>query len=128
MQAKPGQAYKMLKRLGARPGENPEDGAFILPEHDKLGLSAAESADKLAQTFADISQEYPPLIIENLPERTQDLLKNGESQNIPYISRQLVEQLISQSDGSKGGVPGDLPTKLIKEFCREISAPVAQIF
>ena len=69
MNAKPGQAYRMLKRLGAKPGENPDDGVFILPEHASLGLSAAENADRLAQTFADISQEYPPLIIENLPVR-----------------------------------------------------------
>jgi hypothetical protein len=126
--AKAGQAYKMLKRLGARPGENPEDGAFILPEYERLGLSAADSADRLAQSFADISQEYPPLVIANLPGRIQDLLKEGENQDIPYISRQFVEHLLSQSDSSKGGVPGDLPTKLIKEFGPEISAPVAQIF
>ena len=60
MQAKPGQAYKMLKRLGAPPGENLEDGSFLLPEYEKLALSASDSADRLAQTFADISQEYPP--------------------------------------------------------------------
>ena len=128
LQAKPGQAYKMLKRLGAQPGENPEDGSFLLPEYEKLGLSAADSADRLAQTFADISQEYPPLVIENLPDHIQTLLKEGESQSIPYVSRQLVEQLMSQADPSKGGVPGDLPTKLIKEFSQELSGPVAQIY
>ena len=36
--------------------------------------------------------------------------------------------MLDQSDSSKGGVQGDLPTKLIKEFGHEISAPVAQIF
>ena len=126
--AKRGQAYKMLKRLGAQPGDNPEDGSFILPEYERLGLSAAESADRLAQSFADISQEYPPLVIANLPDHIQALLKEGETQNIPYVSRQLVEELLDQSDSSNGGVQGDLPTKLIKEFCHEISAPVAQIF
>ena len=90
MHAKPGQAYKMLKRLGARPEENPEDGAFILPEYERLGLSAADSADRLAQSFADVSQEYPPLVIAHLPGRIQDLIKEGGNQDIPYISRQFV--------------------------------------
>ena len=52
--SKPGQAYKILKRLGARPGENPEDGSFELPQHVKDGLSATQSAD----VFAAISQEF----------------------------------------------------------------------
>ena len=74
MAAEPGQAYKVLKRMGAQPGENSEDGSFELPEYVSLGLSAAQSADRLAQAFADISQEFPPLKPENLPSRTQRLL------------------------------------------------------
>ena len=92
MQAKPGQAYKALKRMGAQPGDNPEDGSFLLPEYVRLGLSAEDSADRLAQSFADISQEFPPLVIESLPDRRQNILKEGESQIVPYISRQMVTQ------------------------------------
>ena len=128
MQAEPGQAYKVLKRMGAQPGENPEDGSFLLPKYVKLGLSAEDSADRLAQSFADIPQEFPPLVIESLPDRIQNILKEGESQNIPYISRQMVTQLLIQSDASKGGVRGDLPTRLIKEFAPELSIPVSKIF
>ena len=128
LQAKPGQAYKALKRMGAQPGDNPEDRSFLLPEYVRLGLSAEDSADRLAQSFADISQEFPPLVIESLPDRIQNILKEGENQNVPYISRQMVAQLLSQSDASKGGVRGDLPTSLIKEFAPELSVPVSQIF
>ena len=128
MQAKPGQAYKVLKRMGAQPGDNPDDGSFSLPEHVRLGLSAAESADRLAQKFADISQEYPPLVITELPDRIQKILKEGETQNIPYISRDCVKEKLSKADVQKGGVQGDLPTKLIKEFAHELSEPVAQIY
>ena len=128
MNAKPGQAYKVLKRMGAQPGDNPEDGSFTLPEYVRLGLSADQCADRLAQTFADISQEFPPLVVTNLPERIQILLKESENQNIPYISRQMVEEKLSQAQSSKGGVPGDLPTKLIKEFGPELSIPASQIF
>ena len=128
MSAKPGQAYKVLKRMGAQPGDNPEDCSFTLPEYVRLGLSADQCADRLAQTFADISQEFPPLVVTNLPTRIQLMLKESENQNIPYISRQMVEEKLSQAQSSKGGVPGDLPTKLIKEFGPELSVPAAQIF
>ena len=134
MAAEPGQAYKVLKRMGAQPGENSEDGSFELPEYVSLGLSAAQSADRLAQAFADISQEFPPLKPENLPSRTQRLLK-GElnpfckiNESTPFISRQMVEEKISQAKATKGGVPGDLPTKLAKEFGPELARPAAQIF
>ena len=60
MEAEPGQAYRVLKRMGAKPGENCEDGSFELPEYVSLGLTAAQCADRLAQAFADISQEFPP--------------------------------------------------------------------
>ena len=55
MEAKPGQAYKVLKRMGARRGDDTEDGGFELPEYVSLGLSAEQCADRLAQAFADIS-------------------------------------------------------------------------
>ena len=128
MQSKPGQAYRVLKRMGAQPGDNPEDGSFTLPEYVRLGLSAAESADRLAQTFADISQEFPPLVIASLPPRTQAILEQRHIQTVPYISRQNVEVKLSRTKASKGGVPGDLPTRLIKEFATELSVPVSQIF
>ena len=128
LQAKPGQAYKVMKRMGAQPGDNPEDDSFLLPEYSQLGLSAAESADRLAQTFADISQEFPPLVVSNLPERIQIILNQRHSQNVPFVSRQMVEDRLSKTKTSKGGVPGDLPTRLIKEFAPELSVPVSQIF
>ena len=60
--ANPSKANKMLKRLGAQPGDSSDDGWFTLPEHEELGLTAAQSADRIAQRFAEIGQEFPPLI------------------------------------------------------------------
>ena len=40
----------------------------------------------------------------------------------------MVEEKIIQAKYTKGGVPGDLPTKLAKEFGPKISRPAAQIF
>ena len=79
MAAKPGHAYKALKRMGAQPGDDAEDGGFELPEYVSQGLSAAEWADRLAQAFADISQEFPALDTSQLPTRTQLLLKGKQN-------------------------------------------------
>ena len=114
--SKPGQAYKILKRLGARPGENPEDGSFELPQHVKDGLSATQSADRLADVFAAISQEFPPLEISKLPEQVQNKIKQANKADVPYISRQMVMEKIKQANNTKGGLAGDLPVKLAKEF------------
>ena len=60
MNSQPGLAYRVLKWMGAQPGENNEYGSFELPEYVSLGLSAAQCADRLAQAFTDIRQEFPP--------------------------------------------------------------------
>ena len=39
MEAQPGQAYRVLKRIGAQPGDNSEDGLFELPEYVLLALT-----------------------------------------------------------------------------------------
>ena len=97
-------------------------------------MSAGQCADRLAQAFASISQEYPALDTSQLPVRTQQLLKGEPNPfcnldpGMPYISRQMVEDKISQAKTTKGGVPGDLPTKLAKEFGPELARPAAQIF
>ena len=57
----PAKANKILKRLGAQPGDLPDEGNFALPLHEELGLNAEESADRIAEKFSKISQEYPAI-------------------------------------------------------------------
>ena len=79
----PGRAFMTLKRMGAQPGDCSENGSFILPNHEAEGLSAEQSAEKIAQHFADISQQFPPLSAELLPDRVTDKLSNaGNAPNI----------------------------------------------
>ena len=122
----PSQAYRVLKRLGARPGDCPEAGSFSLPGHE--GLTAADSADRLAAHFASISQEFAPLELEDLPEPVKMKIKQRKASEIPYISRQKVEAKIKEAKNTKGGVPGDLPVRLAKEFGPELAVPAAQLF
>ena len=39
-EAKPGQAFSVLKRLGAQPGDCTDGGTFTLPEHESKNLTA----------------------------------------------------------------------------------------
>ena len=128
MEANPGKAYTILKRLGAQPGDRVDACSFEIEEHVSLGLTAAESADRIAQKFADISQEFPAISTKDLPTRVFQNIKNGKSQQKPFISRKLIEDQIKTSKVTKGGVPGDIPVKLSKEFGPEMAIPAQKIF
>ena len=71
-EAKPGQAFSVLKRMGAQPGNCADGGTFSLPAHESENLSAEQSAERIADHFASISQDYPPLDIKLLPPQVQD--------------------------------------------------------
>ena len=82
--AEPGKAYKILKNLGAQPGDCTDNNSFTLPEHIRENLSAKESADRIAKYFSKISHEYPPLDLTSLPARVKTNLNT--SSNPPSIS------------------------------------------
>ena len=75
-EAKPGQIFSILKRLGARPGDCLDSNTFSLPQHESESLSAQQSAERIAQHFASISQEYQPLSINQLPAHVQDKINS----------------------------------------------------
>ena len=123
----PSKAYSILKRMGAQPGECEESNTFTLPEHDDL--SVQEAADRIAEHFSKISQEFPPLSTDILPERVNIKLASPESESkIPFIYEYEVYDNIRAANKPKSGVPGDLPRKLINEFGPELSLPVCSIF
>ena len=127
-ESNPSKANKILKRLGAQPGDLPDEGNFVLPLHEELGLTAKESADRIAEKFAEISQEFPAITLQGLPERVQEKIRCAKASAVPYISRQKVESKITKAKKTKGGVPGDIPAKLVKEFGPELAPPLSQLF
>ena len=66
--SEPGKAYKVFKSMGAQPGDCTDGHTFSLPNHQKDNLSDQECAEKIAEHFAGISQEYSPLDLDKLPE------------------------------------------------------------
>ena len=124
----PGKAYATLKRMGAQPGDNLEDGNFAILQHLEENLTDQQSVERIAEYFCKISQEYPALDASNLSETVQKKLKNRLEAKIPYVSRYKVENMIRKAKKTKSGVPGDLPAVLTKEFGPELAAPLSTIY
>ena len=84
---KPGQAYHLLRRLGARPGDTEDAGTFTLPHHAELNLTAERSADIIAQHFAEVSQRYEPINVDRLQFHVKEILnKPINHSEIPRIT------------------------------------------
>ena len=123
-EAKPGHAFSVLKRLGARPGDS-EGGTFTLPVHDRDNLSAQQSAERIVQHFAAVSQEFPPLNESSLPIRVRNKLLSRE--NPPRITEYDVYKKVRAGKKPRSGIPNDLPKEIIQEFCPELASPLHMI-
>ena len=122
-----GQAYNILKRMGAKPGDGDEKSTFTLPSHENF--TPLEAANKIADHFSKISKEFPHLDSKILPDRVKAKLANPESESkVPVIMEHQVYDKIKSANKPKSGVPGDLPRKLVSEFSPEISVPICKIF
>ena len=85
MDSNPGKAYSTLKRMGAQPGDCTGSNTFSLPSHLSDNLTPQQSAERIADHFADISQSFPPLSINMLPDRVRAKLKT-DAQLPPTVS------------------------------------------
>ena len=52
MESKTGQAYKVLKKMGAQPGDCMDENTFTLPPHESENLAAQQSVEQIAQYFS----------------------------------------------------------------------------
>ena len=90
-------------------------------------MTAQQSADRIAQKFADICQEYPAISIKRMDIRVVQGIENSKNENKPYISEKLVASTIAKAKNTKAGVEGDLPIKISKQFSQELAVPVEKI-
>ena len=125
-ECKPGKAFRTLKNLGAQPGDCTDSGGFSLPSHISDNLTDQQSAERIAEHFAEISNEYPPLNVDLLPERVKSKLLSDAS-TPPDISVEQVWDKIESAKKPMSGVPGDLPKLITKEFSVELAAPLCEI-
>ena len=67
----PGKAYRSLKKMAARPGDCSDEGSFTLQSHLEDNLTDEESMEQIANHFSQISQEFPPLDYNLLPDQVK---------------------------------------------------------
>ena len=122
IECKPGQAYSVLKKMGAQPGDCIDSNTFTLPSHESENLNNEQCAEQIANYFAQISQEFSPLNRNLLPPRVQCKL---DSPSVPpTIYEYDTYQKIKSAKKPKSGVPGDLPRAIVQEFGPELATPV----
>ena len=125
----PSKAYATLKKMGAQPGDCEDGGSFTLSDHMEMNLTVKESVEKIAQHFAAISQEYPPLNPESLPLRVKNKLETQTDESrLPKISDHEVHEKMKKTNKPKSVIPGDPPSRLIKEFTPELVKPAGLIY
>ena len=92
-------------------------------------LSDKQSADKLAQHFASISQTFTPLDIESLPRKVCQAIKEGKvSDQKPILSEYKVYEKLRKAKKPHSSVKGDIPRKLLIEFTPEFTGPATKIY
>ena len=53
-EAKPGKAFKILKDMGAQPGDCTDNHSFSLPSHQEQNLTPKQAAEEIAEHFPNI--------------------------------------------------------------------------
>ena len=124
-EAKPGKAFGVMKTMGAQPGDCSDDQTFSLPNHQELNLSDQECAEKIAEHFSLISNEYAPLSLSLLPTRVINRLNDQSSP--PTISEHDCYLKIKETKKPQSVIPGDLPSSIVKEFAVELANPLSKL-
>ena len=100
----------------------------IILKNKKILTNKKEVADTFNDYFTSIASEIDQSIVEPKTKHT-DYLKNPNPQSLFFnpTSQNEVENIIKQLDSRKAVGPNSLPTKLLKQFQREISNPLSMI-
>ena len=121
-------AYAALRKLDMG-GCSKKGVNFILPEYAENNLTPSQSAEKLADYFSFISQEFEPICLEKFPPRIKELLEAGKlDTRKPVLQEWQVYLKLKKAKKPNSLVPGDLPVKLVKEFVPELAAPITLIY
>ena len=125
-ESKPGQAYNILKKMGAQPGDCIDANTFTLPTHEELGLTSQQSAERIADYFASISQEFQPLDQASLPTRVQSRISRV-SHSPPVMEEHEIYQAIKHAKKPKSVLPDDLPRQIVIEHATELSTTICSL-
>ena len=113
----PRQWYSSLKKLSSHDQVKRE-----IPIVDEIrDLSDQEQAEKIADKFAQIQNEYNPLQTEDI-----SVPKFNQSE-IPKFEVSKVWFALTKINTNKSTVPGDFPAILIKKFAAYLADPLTNI-
>ena len=120
--------YKALRKLGVRTGDCKNE-LFQLPDHVADKLSEEESAERIANFFSAISQEFDPLDIRKLPPNIQQCLHSAKHDpQIPVLETHEVFRKIMKAKKPNSVIHGDIPKKVVQLFAPELAGPATIIF
>ena len=106
-------SYSALRKLDT--GCKSKQNEFVLPQYSQMNLSPAQSAEKLADYFSQISQEFEPICYEKFPPWIQEMLLAGKTDPLkPVLEKWQVYKKLRKSKKPNSVVPGDLPVRLVK--------------
>ena len=90
---------------------------FPLPSHTEDDLTPAQSAERLADYFSLISQEFEPICVARFPPSIKAKLEAGKTDMAkPVLEEWQVYEKLRKSRKPNSLVPGDLPVKLVKKI------------
>ena len=121
-------SYSALRKLesGDTSGKNSN---FTLPQHSDEDLTTLESAERLADYFSQISQEFEPICPDNFPPNIKHKLTSAKhNSSKPVLEEYQVYEKLCKSKKPNSIIPGDLPVKLVKEFTPELATPVTLFY
>ena len=111
------QWYSRFKRM-----TNFEQYKTEMPQVDEINqLSPKAQAERIAESFAKISNEYDPI------DRSRIKISLIESNSYPKFSEQQIFDKLRRINIRKATAPGDIPPKVIKECSKYLSIPLCNI-
>ena len=103
--------------------------SFDITSFVDSGLSKQQSADRLADHFSRISQEYDPIDIDIFPPNLKEELRKGYLEQAgPVLEEFEVYKKILQAKKPKSSVKCDLKVPLVENCAVELAEPVSMIF
>ena len=116
-QSNPNQWYSKLKRLCSYDLEKQE--ALKCEEINEL--SDQHQADELVDHFSEIRGRFFALSSSHIK------IPHFDQSSIPHISQSSVLKELKEIKVKKAIPPGDIPSRILKEFAEILSKPIANI-
>ena len=110
----PGQWYSKLKRMSSHEQTKGEN----INVEEIMHLSAKDQANKIAENFSKVSNEY-----EKLKTSDIDLNKATNVKPTPELEEHQVYEYLKRIKTNTSTVLDDVPAKIIREFACEIATP-----